>query len=235
MTKEREENRGSVQPRRSLSYRIVRLGRRWTMLIGLTTLIAQGFALGCGGDSPAPTPPPLNTGRAPAPPPPAQTESSNEAEESSEEELTGIVLPPPEETFAGTLGTTATVPFGGSGFCKYDITLRDVAIEVAFAANGEVAGATVRDLAVEKALDGCPYGAMAPSIQDFTLKSQAVTTTGSRVELAGAKTNRPETALVIDLVPSASGGYDATATWKRTDQKAPLAWSVTAKVKLAKK
>jgi hypothetical protein len=75
---------------------------------------------------------------------------------------------------------------------------------------------------------------MDPSIQDFTLKSTAVTTKGTRVELTGAKTNRPQTALVVDLVES-SAGYQATATWKRTDQQAPLAWSVTAKVSLAKK
>lgn len=191
-------------------------------------------ALACGSESTAPSPPPLAAGRR-APPADDDAESAGQSQE--EQQLDGIVLPPAEEqrsTFAGTLATTATVPFGGGGFCKYDITLRDVAIEIELSEAGEVTRATVRDLAVERALDGCPHAPMDPSIQDFTLKSTAVTTTGTRIELTGAKSNRPATSLVVDLA-QAGAAYTATATWKRTDQTAPLAWSVTAKATLTTK
>jgi hypothetical protein len=233
MTRDRERRHGSFQPRRTLSYRIVRLGPRWTMRLGLAAFVAQ-FAVACGGDSSSPAPPPLAAGRS-APTP----DSDSKEETTKSDELDPVVVNPTESSpsssvFAGTLATTATVPFGGGGFCKYDVTLKDVAIEVELLANGDVGRATMRDLAVEKALDGCPYAPMDPSIQDFTLKSQAVTTTGTRIELVGAKTNRPETALVIDLVESGAG-YEATGTWKRTDQQGALGWSVTAKISLAKK
>lgn len=234
MTTDREMGHGSAPPRRARSYRIVKVGARWTMLIGLTAFVAQ-FALACGSDT-APTPPPLGAGRAA---PPVERGEGDDGSESEEEVLDGIVLPPAEPTetsttFAGSLASTATVPFGGGGFCKYDITLRDIAIELDLDSAGEVSRATVRDLAVERALDNCPHAPMAPSIQDFTLKSAAVTTTGTRVELVGSKTNRPATSLVVDLVQSGAG-YEATATWTRTDQTAPLVWTVTAKTSLAKK
>ena len=220
---------GSIRTRRALSYRIVGLGRGWTMLIGAGAIVAQ-LSLGCGGDSTAEAPPPF-------PSDPSSNAGADDSEETPKDTQSGeldpvVVNPSPSETpvatstvVAGALATTATVPFGGDGFCKYDMTLKDVAIEIELRPNGDVARATVRDLAVEKALDGCPYAPMDPSIQDFTLKSHAVTTTGTRVEFIGAKANRPETALVVDLVPSASG-YLATATWK---------WSVTAKTSLTKK
>lgn len=204
------------------------------MLIGAGAIVAQ-FLVGCSGDSTAEAPPPYPSERsASAPPPKADDTAEGAAEEQTEETLQGIPLPPADTSYAGTLTTTATVPFGGNGFCKYDITLRDVAIAIDVSTKGEVTRATMRDLAVERALDGCPYGPMEPSIQDFTSKTQSVTTTGTRVEFVGAKANRPQTSLVVDLVPSANG-YQATATWKRTDQTAPLAWSVTAKMTLAKK
>lgn len=226
--------RGSVPARRALSYRIAKVGSRWTMSLGLVAIVAQ-FALGCAGDEAAPAPPPLGQERAA---PPASATREEPSAEEGEQVLDGIIVPaeptPGASTFAGALATSATVPFGGGGFCKYDITLRDIAIEIEVSPSAEVARATVRDLAVEQALDGCPHAPMEPSIQDFTLKSAAVTTTGTRIELVGAKTNRPATSLVIDLVETGTG-FEATATWTRTDQKAPLAWSVTAKTNLAKK
>jgi hypothetical protein len=232
MTTNRDANHGSIRPRRTMSYRIARLGARWTMRIALAAFVAQ-LSLACGSDDSAKAPPPFPS-EEPSRTPAADSEETPKETQSGE--LDPVIVPPAETStvFAGTLAATATVPFGGSGFCKYDVTLKDVAIEIEILPNGDVGRATVRDLVVERALDGCPYGPMDPSVQDFTLKTHAVTTTGTRVELAGSKTNRPETALVVDLVETAAG-YDATATWKRTDQKAPLAWSVTARAKLAKK
>jgi hypothetical protein len=208
------------------------------MLIGLAASVAQ-LSLGCGSDSSAPAPPPFPTesSRTGAAGSDSDSDSEEAAKETRSGELDPIVVTPAETSsvFAGTLATTATVPFGGGGFCKYDITLKDVAIEIEILPNGDVGRATVRDLAVERSLEGCPYGPMDPSIQDFTLKTHGVTTTGTRIELEGSKTNRPATALVVDLVPTAAAGYAATATWKRTDQQGALAWSVTAKATLAKK
>lgn len=208
------------------------------MRVGVVAIVAQ-FSLGCGDDAGAKAPPPY-------PSDPSSGSSTDDPEDSPKDVQSGeldpvVVNPSPNETpavtstvIAGTLATTATVPFGGSGYCKYDLTLKDIAIEIELAPNGVVSRATVRDRAIERALDGCPYAPMDPSAQEFALKSQATTTTGTRIEFVGAKTNRPETALVVDLAAQ-GGGYRAIAVWKRTDQTAPLAWSVTAKIDLAAK
>lgn len=221
MTKDPEPRHGSLAARRTVYNRIVRLGRRCTMLIGLP----WALACACGSEPTSPVPPPL-----------ASSTSRPPERDAGPEERDAFVLTPVETSsmFVGTLATTETVPFGGDGFCKYDITLRDVSMEIELLATGDVGQAAVRDLAVERALEGCPYAPAEPSIQEFTVKSAAVTTTGTRVDFMGAKDNRPATSLVVDLVQTA-GGYDATATWKRTDQGPPLAWSVTAKIALTKK
>lgn len=213
--------RGSRQPPGTVYNRIVRVGRRLPMLIGLAWLLP----LACGSEKTQPAPPPLATNTA-RPPEPEGGATAPDA----------FVLTPTEtsSTYEGTLATTATVPFGGSGYCQYEMTLKDVAIQIEFLASGDVGQAIVRDLAVEKTVASCPYPPMDPAIQDFTVKSSAVTTTGTRVEFTGAKSNRPDTSLVVDLV-QVGAGYEATATWKRVDQQPPLAWTVTGKVTLTRK
>lgn len=181
----------------------------------------------CGSEPTTNAPPPLSTGS--SRPPDVDKDGGGESPDA-------FVLTPTEtsKTYAGALATTSSVAFGGGGYCNYEITLRDVSIEIVVLASGDVNQAVVRDLAVEKALAGCPYAPMEPSIQDFAMKSAAVTTTGTHLEFSGAKANRPETSLVVDLVQT-SAGYDATATWKRVDQGPPLGWTVTEKVSLVRK
>lgn len=197
------------------------------MLIGLIILpCASLFALACGDSDSAPAPPPLSTGARPTPPP--------DAGSTEHDALVLTPTTPTSTTYTGSLAATSTVPFGGSGYCNYEMTLRDVTMEIEVLANGDVGQAIVRDLAVEKALTGCPYPPMDPSIQEFSVKSSAVTTTGTRIEFVGAKDNHPETSLVVDLV-QAGAGYEATPTWKRTDQGPPLSWTVSAKMNLVRK
>jgi hypothetical protein len=192
-------------------------------------LILALAAPGCGEPLDAPAPPPLANGRS------TSTDGDAKSDEKKNEQLDEVVVAPPQSsTFSGELAATSTVPFGGSPFCKYDITLRDVAIEIEIAPSGDVTRATVRNRGVEQALESCPYAPMEPSAQEFTFASAVVTTTGTRVQLTGATTNEPATALVLDLVQSGAG-YEATATWKRTDIQAPLDWSVSATVSLARK
>jgi hypothetical protein len=139
----------------------------------------------------------------------------------------------PPKRYGGALAATETFDFGGSGFCKYQMTLKDVLVDVRVLPTGEVSAATVKDLAVEKAID-CPHAPMPESKQSFTLKSSTIVPSGVRVELNGASTNRPKTALVVDLTAKA-GGYEAALTWHRTDQAPPLDWTVTATIQLAPK
>lgn len=137
--------------------------------------------------------------------------------------------PSAPKVFAGTLAAAPKAAFGGSGYCNYEVTLEDVAVEIAVGDGGVVTSATVTDHVVEKALE-CQYAPMKPADQSFSLAAA----NGTRLSFAGAATNQPKTDLVVDLAATA-GGYQASLTWTRTDQKAPLAWTVTADLALAPK
>lgn len=185
-----------------------------------------------GGEEKGSTPPPLSTG---SPPPRATSDSGSGSSSSGGPPRDTSVLEASEtaKTYAGSLAASEAAAFGGGGYCNYKMTLKDITVEMVILDTGDVGNAVVRDLAVEEAVS-CPYPPMDPSIQDFALKGSTTTTSGVRVEFTGAKSNQPETSLVVDLVAQGAG-YDATMTWKRTDQGPPLSWTVTAKVPLARK
>jgi hypothetical protein len=83
---------------------------------------------------------------------------------------------------------------------------------------------------------GCPYPPKAANDQVFKLKDQTAIAGGGGTHLTflGAATNDPATDLQVDLA-TAGAGYDASATWKRTDQSGTLAWTVKATISLARK
>lgn len=134
-------------------------------------------------------------------------------------------------TFEGRLTTTSPVTFGGAPYCEYTMQLEDIVIEVAALESGEVIGATVKDRAVEAAPPPCPHAPMEPSAQSFSLDTVTPSASGSTLAFVGAKTNRPETSLVVELA-RVGETYEAAAEWKRTDQPPPLDWTVKAALTL---
>jgi hypothetical protein len=176
-----------------------------------------------------PAPTTSGTEEQPAPPPP---DTSGDDAGSNE------VPVKPTTAYAGTLAATAPVSFGGGSYCKYEITMKNVAVDLALLDSGQVDSGTVKNTAVEKAI-ACPYQPAPPNNQSFTFKSQTTNADGSRhLVFAGAAGNGYGTVLTADLAAAADAGadgYTATLTWKRTDQKAPLAWTVTAKIPLSRK
>jgi hypothetical protein len=151
----------------------------------------------------------------------------------------GPQKPPPPIAYAGALATTAKVPFGGPPYCKYNVTLKNVTVDVQLLATGEIADATVTDLMVEEAVS-CPHPPANPNNQSFAFDSAQKTADGVKVTFKGASTNSPKTSLVMTVTTSpadggvdgGSDGYPADLTWTRTDEPAPLAWKVNAKVSL---
>lgn len=138
---------------------------------------------------------------------------------------------PKAKTFVGTLEATPLVEFGGDPYCKYNVTLKAVELKVGTSAAGEIETATVKDVVVEQAIQ-CPHGPMSPAKQAFDLKTSTKTENGWTIEFKGSAENKPETALVVDIVKNGDD-FDAALSWTRTDQKAPLAWKVSANVPLA--
>lgn len=139
---------------------------------------------------------------------------------------------PGATTYKGQLDATNAVKFGGDPYCEYTMTLKDVAIEVAALESGDIIGAAVKDLVLEATVPPCPHAPMDPAVQRFALTTVTPTASGATLAFEGAKTNQPETSLVIDLA-KVGATYQASAEWKRVDLDPPLDWTVTAKVTLA--
>lgn len=134
-------------------------------------------------------------------------------------------------TYIGTLDATPTVRFGGSPYCYYDVTLKSVEIEIAALPSGDIIGAGVKDTMVEASVPPCTYGASPPSPQTFAFTTAKTTTDGTELAFKGATANYPGTNLVVSL-KKVGGSYEAAARWHRTDQSAPLDWTVSTKITL---
>lgn len=134
-------------------------------------------------------------------------------------------------TYVGTLSETPTVRFGGSPYCFYDVRLKDVKIEIAALPGGQIIGATVTDVMVENSVPPCTFGAAPPTDCSFAFTTLTQTADGYQLAFSGAKTNHPATRLVVDL-KKVGNSYEAAANWHRTDQKAPLDWTITTKITL---
>lgn len=134
-------------------------------------------------------------------------------------------------TYVGTLDETTTVRFGGSPYCFYDVRLEDVKIEVAALPSGEIIGAQVTDVMIENSVPPCTLGAAPPTDCSFAFTTATPTADGYQLAFNGAKTNHPGTKLVVDL-KKAGASYEAAATWHRTDQSAPLDWTIATKITL---
>jgi len=134
--------------------------------------------------------------------------------------------------FTGTLATTPATGFGGSPYCKYTITLKQIDVDITLSGAGNVAAASVTDLAVEADVLPCPNPPQDPSIQKFTLASSLKLPTGGlHLELAPDPANHPAASLVIE--GDFSGDHvTASLEWHRTDQQPPLDWLVTSSVPL---
>jgi len=134
-------------------------------------------------------------------------------------------------TYVGTLDTTPTIPFGGDPWCNYEVALKDIRIEVAARADGQVIGARVTDTMAERSINGCPHEGAPPTACSFNFTTATQTTDGIRLAFTGAPTNHPATDLIVDLKKVGSS-YEAAAAWKRTDQGPPLDWNITTKITL---
>jgi hypothetical protein len=77
------------------------------------------------------------------------------------------------------------------------------------------------------------YRCTTPSVpltsQSYAFKAATKTATGTRVDFTQNPTKGPVGPLVVDVVVLGTG-YNATATWHRTDQASVLDWTVTAHV-----
>jgi|GEM_PF-5583584 len=192
-------------------------------------LMAGAALAACGGDDAAGTaPPPLPTSTA------ARDAGAPETAAAPPADAGARDAAPETRRWTGTLAQTAPADFGGSPYCKYRMTLKQIAVDVTMKANGEVAAATVTNATFEETVPPCPNPPMKPTTQEFTFASATKLAGGGvHVNFAGVAANEPETSLVLEGPLDGKGPSAVVALeWHRTDFGAPLDWRVTTKVTL---
>lgn len=209
------------------------------------------FGVSLSALAPACSSPPIESQRLPLEDDPSDREGSPGAGELGDPEqgvlggdedagavvLDGSAVPPsPTMTrFYGSLPATSPVSFGGAGgVCAYEITFRNVTVDVRQGASGQITTAVVkaRMEEVDVPKGSCATPVIPPNAQTFTFVSAAKGSGDSVVvKLAGASTNAPRADLVMEVSPQAPAAT-AKLAWKRTDGAAQTSWTVPATIPL---
>jgi len=136
-------------------------------------------------------------------------------------------------TYKGTLAQTPPKMFGGSPYCTYTITFKQLDVELSILPSSkQVTTGHVQDLNIEAVVPttpACPFDPASPTISNFTFASATPSSNGMTLMFQGAATNTPAASLTVGL-SSASSGYTAALSFHRTDQSPPLDWSVQATI-----
>jgi hypothetical protein len=205
---------------------------RWPALGALLLVACSGAPPDSGGADYE-----LTSAPSPAPAATQDTESEKEPAPSKPPIVSQPVTSAPNEeplVLAGTLAQSPKVAFGGKDYCKYEMILEDISVELSVLwSTDTVVAARVTNRTHESARD-CTYAPMAPTLQGFALR-EAGRDKDNNILLSfdGAAENKPPTNLGGKLQRVGSG-YELTLYWRR-QAKAPLDWYVVAKVPIAQK
>jgi hypothetical protein len=138
---------------------------------------------------------------------------------------------PGVEWFTGRLATTPTVPFGGAPYCNYSVRLSDVRIDVTMHPTDGLSSIIVADTMNEATVGTCSFPPAPINRQGFSYLGvpQPPDTNGAFTPmLQELPTNSPKTAIGVSMTRPTPDALTSTVRWDRTDQAAPLAWTVTA-------
>lgn len=195
--------------------------------------VSLGSACGSEGTGES-TPPPLSTATAA---PTSDAGPSEAPDASSEQDAAPVDAGPDSVRWTGSLATTKAVEFGGSPYCKYEITLKQIEVDVTLTKTGEVVSAVVRNVATEASLPPCTYQPQAPSAHQYSFGSSKTSANkGLELTMTAASANKPKASLVVvGPLAGSSGVANVTLEWHRTDQPAPLDWRVTATVPVTRR
>jgi hypothetical protein len=135
--------------------------------------------------------------------------------------------------YKGTLDQTTPVTFGGSPYCSYTITLKQLELDLAIVpGSNQVASGSVEDLNVEAIVPPCPNGAIPAGIARYTFAPAAPASDSAALSFTGDAANDPVASLAVQL-SSVGSAYQASLGFHRTDSPvAALNWSVVATISL---
>jgi hypothetical protein len=144
----------------------------------------------------------------------------------------------PPRVFRGTTDEVTPVTFGGSPYCTYHITLRQLQVDIGIAPSGEIASGHVQALNVESVVPStvpnCPpdYEVIAPNIAMYNLQSANPAGGTTTLSFQGTTSNNPPADLTIELT-SVGSAYQAKLGFHRTNVDPPLDWSIIAIISLS--
>jgi hypothetical protein len=158
----------------------------------------------------------------------------------------GLDAPPGAVTWRNQPGDVPAVTFGGTSaggtmYCKYTITLKQLDVQLTILPSGQVTSGHVQGLNVEAVIPSttpvvCTAtnpGSIPANIAMYQLASSAATAGGLTLTFQGGASNMPMATLVIVLT-KVSSLYSAKLTFQRNDALDPvLGWTVTTTVPLA--
>jgi hypothetical protein len=205
-------------------------GGSWERAFLYFGLLGIVLAAACGSETPGESPPPLSTGTASPP------TDAGPPDDVAVVDATPPDAGPESVRWTGTLATTKTVEFGGSPYCKYRVTLRQVEIDVTMKKTGEVVNASVKNVVVEESVPPCTFPPQNPNAHQYSLAKSKPAPTGLQLDFAPFAANRPRATLVmVGPLDGASPSATVSLEWHRTDQPAPLDWRVTAIVPVTRR
>jgi hypothetical protein len=158
----------------------------------------------------------------------------------------GPDAPPGAVTWRNQPGDVPLVTFGGTSaggtnYCKYTITLKQLDVQLTILPSGQVTSGRVQDLNVEAVIPSttpvlCTATEpmpIAPNIAMYQLATAAATAGGLTLTFQGGASNAPPAALVLVLT-KVSSLYSAKLTFHRNDGLDPVfEWTITTTVPLA--
>lgn len=139
----------------------------------------------------------------------------------------------PARNYSGLLDATTPVQFGGSPFCTYSITLKQLDLKLTVQASGEVTAGSVSNLNVEATVGECTVGVIPPKIARYTLESAKSGPGGTTLTFQSDALNEPQvalTGLVIFGNPTSTAMLNFKRGGDTVDPK--LDWQVLATVSI---
>jgi hypothetical protein len=132
------------------------------------------------------------------------------------------------ERFVGKLATSQTDPFGGSPYCNYTMTLKNIVVDATMHPDDGLVTMLVTNTTKEAVVGSCPYGPSPDGKQAFDHKAGPVlpdTQDAYIPVLAGAAVNNPKADVTATLWND-KAQLLANVHWHRTDQGPPLDWKI---------
>jgi hypothetical protein len=144
--------------------------------------------------------------------------------------------------WTGQLAMSPTTMFGGTPFCTYKITLKQIDVQIGILPSGLVTSGQVQDLNMEEivpsttpACSATSPGTIPPNIATYQLATATAGADGMTLTFQGPSTNQPPASLVVDLT-KANTLYSAAMTFQRNDGlQAIFEWKVTTTVQMTPK